>query len=155
MNVVKMLNVDKEGVCCICLNSVDTSRYIKHWISDEESKSHKQASTKRSKAVSSNWHVISSSDEGALKKLSPFAIQKGLIGYKILKWVTVDRVFDGETLQMSSQVDFTRQCFNQCHHIPPLIHQRVLSDVETWKALVMKKFLKTFHYRRQENKGPF
>ena len=39
--------------------------------------------SKTSKVVASNWLrflVISSSDEGTLKKLSPFAIQKGLVG---------------------------------------------------------------------------
>ncbi|XP_041376689.1 uncharacterized protein LOC121389145 [Gigantopelta aegis] len=39
--------------------------------------------TKKSRVISSNWPrflVISSTDDGALKKLSPFAIQKGLVG---------------------------------------------------------------------------
>ena len=94
-------------------------------LSDEEPMSHKQASSKKSKIVSSNWSrslVISSSDEGALKTLLPFVIQKGLIGLagepnhvtKFKKRVTVGRVFERQTLQMSSQVDFTRQCVNQC-----------------------------------------
>ena len=48
----------------------------------EESMSQKQASSMKSKVVSSNWPklpVISSSDEGALEMFSPFAIQKGSI----------------------------------------------------------------------------
>ncbi|XP_041350995.1 uncharacterized protein LOC121369978 [Gigantopelta aegis] len=39
--------------------------------------------TKKSRVISSNWPrflVISSTDDRALKKLSPFAIQKGLVG---------------------------------------------------------------------------
>ena len=47
-------------------------------LSDKESMSHKQASSKKSKVVSSNWpglFVISLSEEGALKKISRFVIQ--------------------------------------------------------------------------------
>ena len=93
----------------------------------------KQASSKKSKVVSYNRSMlllIGSSDEGALKKLSLFAIQKGLVGLatepkhvtKLKKWVIVGREFDREIFQMSSQVDINYQCINQCRHISLLIH---------------------------------
>ena len=52
-------------------------------LSDEESMSFIKRSTKTSKVVACNWPWflgITSSDEAALKKLSHFAIQKGLVG---------------------------------------------------------------------------
>ena len=64
---------------------------------DEESITY----TKKTKVTTSNtWPrflIISSTDDGALKKLSPFAIQKGLVGLagepksvkKIERWVIV------------------------------------------------------------------
>ena len=73
----------------------------------------RNSNSKKLKAISSNrpkFLVISLSDKEVLKKLSSFAIQKGLIGlargvktcYNNKKWFIVGGVLDRETFQISS-----------------------------------------------------
>ena len=96
--------------------------------------------------------MISSSDEGVMKKLKHFAIQKGLIGlageiqhvtklnlghcWSSIQQRNIQNVF-------SSRLHLP-MCTSKCRHIPPLIHQR---------ELLKKRFI-TRCYCRQENKGP-
>ena len=76
----------------------------------------RKASSKKSKVTSCNWPMflmISSSDEGALKKLSPFLLFKnkliGLTGGP--KRVT--KLKNGSLLSSVPNVNFTRQCVHQ------------------------------------------
>ena len=83
--------------------------------SDEESRKYSNT-VKKSKVNSKKWSrflVISSTEDGALTKLSPFAIQKsivGLAGEPKLKQVCLFNV-----TQKSIQLAFlSRQCFVMC-----------------------------------------
>ena len=81
--------------------------------------------------------MISSSDEEVLKTLSHFTIQK-CSTEKHSKCV----------FKSTSLVNVS-----ECCHIFLLIHQRELSDVETWKMLVMKKYFETIHHKMLQMSG--
>ena len=128
-------------------------------LSDKESTSSFQKGSKTSKLIAFNWQrllLTSSSDEGPWRSCH-------LLLYR--SWWAETR---SKTKEMGHYWSSVRQrnisnvfsnrlylpmCPSKCRHIPPLIHQRELSEAETWKALVMKKYLKTFHHKMLQTSG--
>ena len=136
-------------------------------LSDKESMSCMQAGSEKSKFVSSNWPrclVISSSDEGALNRLLPFAIKKRLVDRPesqnmLQNWkrVIIDRVFHREAFQMFCQSTWLASVSvsvvaGLLWHIRGSYQMWTLGRHQCWRS-TWKPFI-TRCYRRQENKGP-